>query len=240
MLHFHNGWKNLETNKIMGKKPKYPIGGYADGNYMCNCVTCKKQFIGDKRAVQCEPCAIEMVNTKIISNQGGGIKIDKQEQIQENNYDRNSISYSVIREEETIEQSNEKEELVISEEAKQRAKNYMRLKDGYVEPKETIEEAFYRIRKSINYEEFDFTSFEFGVNWERGNADTNALDFEIKALKSIILDMDATIKSLFNDDEVFNLCTHLAVEIIRQNRNKKHPIEIKQWFERNKDKFKKK
>jgi hypothetical protein len=203
----------------MGKKPKYPIGGYAEGNYMCNCSTCKKQFMGDKRAVQCEPCAIEMVNTKIINNQVGGIKIDKQG---------------------TLEKSNKKEELVISEEAKQRAKNYMRLKDGYVEPQETIEEAFYRIRKSIDYEEFDFTSFEFGVNWERGNADTNALDFEIKALKSIISDMDATLKNLFNDDEVFNLCTHFAVEIIRQNRNKKHPIEIKEWFERNKDKFKNK
>jgi len=50
---------------------KYPIGGYAPGNYTCNCVTCKKQFIGDKRAVQCEPCATEMVNTKIVENNGG-------------------------------------------------------------------------------------------------------------------------------------------------------------------------
>jgi len=40
---------------------KYPIGGYAPGNYMCNCTTCKTQFIGDKRAVQCEPCAVKMV-----------------------------------------------------------------------------------------------------------------------------------------------------------------------------------
>ena len=39
---------------------QYPIGGYAPGNYMCKCVTCKEKFIGDKRAVQCEPCAIEM------------------------------------------------------------------------------------------------------------------------------------------------------------------------------------
>ena len=36
---------------------KYPIGGYAPGNYMCNCTTCKTRFIGDKRAVQCEDCA---------------------------------------------------------------------------------------------------------------------------------------------------------------------------------------
>lgn len=40
---------------------KYPIDGYAPGYYMCTCSTCKKQFQGDKRAVQCEPCAIEMI-----------------------------------------------------------------------------------------------------------------------------------------------------------------------------------
>jgi hypothetical protein len=39
---------------------KYPIGGYAPGNYRCTCVTCKTKFMGDKRAVQCEPCAIKM------------------------------------------------------------------------------------------------------------------------------------------------------------------------------------
>ena len=43
------------------EQPKYPIGGYAPGNYMCNCSTCKTQFQGDKRAVQCEPCAIKMI-----------------------------------------------------------------------------------------------------------------------------------------------------------------------------------
>ena len=42
-------------------EPKqYPIGGYAPGYYSCTCVTCKKEFTGDKRAVQCEPCAIKM------------------------------------------------------------------------------------------------------------------------------------------------------------------------------------
>ena len=39
---------------------KYPIGGYAPGNYRCNCVTCKTTFQGDKRAVQCKSCAIQM------------------------------------------------------------------------------------------------------------------------------------------------------------------------------------
>jgi hypothetical protein len=53
---------------MTAEEPKYPIGGYAPGNYMCNCVTCKSTFQGDKRAVQCETCAIEMVNTKITVN----------------------------------------------------------------------------------------------------------------------------------------------------------------------------
>jgi hypothetical protein len=46
---------------IPKEEPKqYPIGGYAPGYYSCTCVTCKKEFTGDKRAVQCEPCAIQM------------------------------------------------------------------------------------------------------------------------------------------------------------------------------------
>jgi hypothetical protein len=45
----------------MSEERKYPIGGYAPGSYTCKCSTCGKQFTGDKRAVQCEPCAIEMM-----------------------------------------------------------------------------------------------------------------------------------------------------------------------------------
>lgn len=37
---------------------KYPVGGYAPGNYSCHCATCGNSFRGDKRAVQCEPCAV--------------------------------------------------------------------------------------------------------------------------------------------------------------------------------------
>lgn len=37
---------------------KYPIGGYAPGNYHCHCATCGCGFEGDKRACQCEPCAL--------------------------------------------------------------------------------------------------------------------------------------------------------------------------------------
>jgi len=42
----------------MNTEKEYPIGGYAPGNYFCHCCTCGKQFNGDKRAVQCEPCAV--------------------------------------------------------------------------------------------------------------------------------------------------------------------------------------
>ena len=40
---------------------RYPIGGFAPGNYQCKCVDCKEIFIGDKRAVQCEKCATNMI-----------------------------------------------------------------------------------------------------------------------------------------------------------------------------------
>ena len=53
---------NLGYKIIIPKEePKqYPIGGYAPGFYSCICVTCKTHFQGDKRACQCEPCAVSM------------------------------------------------------------------------------------------------------------------------------------------------------------------------------------
>jgi hypothetical protein len=57
-----NYYEIIKHNKIIlpQEEAKYPIGGYAPGYYGCTCVTCKKEFTGDKRAVQCEPCAIKM------------------------------------------------------------------------------------------------------------------------------------------------------------------------------------
>lgn len=40
------------------EEKKYPIGGYAPGSYHCNCCKCGTFFLGDKRAVECEPCAV--------------------------------------------------------------------------------------------------------------------------------------------------------------------------------------
>jgi hypothetical protein len=31
--------------------------GWAPGSYICRCHDCKEQFIGDKRAILCAPCA---------------------------------------------------------------------------------------------------------------------------------------------------------------------------------------
>jgi len=66
---------------IPKEEPKqYPIGGYAPGYYSCTCVTCKTEFMGDKLAVQCKPCAIEMVSVKIVEN-NGGCQIEEPKQI---------------------------------------------------------------------------------------------------------------------------------------------------------------
>lgn len=35
-----------------------PIGGYADGDYVCLCSDCSRQFTGDKRAQRCLPCVV--------------------------------------------------------------------------------------------------------------------------------------------------------------------------------------
>ena len=47
----------VEIQKDEAKQ--YPIAGYAPGFYSCKWVNCKIEFTGDKRAVQCEPCAIK-------------------------------------------------------------------------------------------------------------------------------------------------------------------------------------
>lgn len=39
----------------------WPLMGYAPGDYMCRCCDCGAEFVGDKRAVQCLPCASKAV-----------------------------------------------------------------------------------------------------------------------------------------------------------------------------------
>jgi len=40
----------------------YPINGFAPGNYSCICMACDEEFTGDKRAVACEKCALEILD----------------------------------------------------------------------------------------------------------------------------------------------------------------------------------
>lgn len=44
--------------RVVQPAVSYPVGGYAPGNYMCKCCSCKRGFVGDKRAVQCKSCAL--------------------------------------------------------------------------------------------------------------------------------------------------------------------------------------
>lgn len=87
----------FDTLSSLLEPKKYPIGGFAPGSYWGNCVTCKEKFMGDKRAVQCEPCAIEMVNIKVKINEQGGIESVKEEAKQETLKDI-AINYSSYNE----------------------------------------------------------------------------------------------------------------------------------------------
>jgi len=53
--------KKVGANMASTTTTKYPINGYAPGQYHCKCGDCKNMFIGDKRAIRCEPCAMKIV-----------------------------------------------------------------------------------------------------------------------------------------------------------------------------------
>lgn len=48
----------INQHNPINMEKKYPIGGYAPGNYQRHCGTCGGGFFGDKRSFQCEPCAL--------------------------------------------------------------------------------------------------------------------------------------------------------------------------------------
>jgi hypothetical protein len=41
--------------------PNFRLGNYATGNYFGKCDICAEEFIGDKRARSCLPCALKAV-----------------------------------------------------------------------------------------------------------------------------------------------------------------------------------
>ncbi len=52
----------------------WPVGGFAPGGYICKCHVCEREFIGEKRAHSCLPCAIEALKKRLsgASAQRGG------------------------------------------------------------------------------------------------------------------------------------------------------------------------
>jgi hypothetical protein len=102
-----------------------------------------------------------------------------------------------------------------------------------VNKQETPEEAgekLYPNRECFlhRFQDIERKAFAEGVKWQKYNSNINALDFEIKALKSLIQDMDATIKSKYSEEEV--------LEILKMYRNsimEVNPIDIiylDKWF----------
>lgn len=72
-------WQNIyeghytsAVESVASLAQKYPIGGFAPGSYQCKCVTCKERFMGDKRAVQCEPCATKEQSPEAVSQPNKG------------------------------------------------------------------------------------------------------------------------------------------------------------------------
>jgi hypothetical protein len=43
----------------------FRLFNFATGSYNCTCIYCKKNFIGDKRAIQCLSCAIKQAEANI-------------------------------------------------------------------------------------------------------------------------------------------------------------------------------
>ena len=58
-------------------------------------------------------------------------------------------------------------------------------------------------------------SFKEGAKWQAENSNVNALDFEIKALKSLIQYMDATIKSKYSDEDMVKFVSFVGKNYIK-------------------------
>ena len=55
------------TQDKLSEESAWPLGGYAPGHYMCQCVNCGEPFDGDKRAVQCLECAVRSAKAALRS-----------------------------------------------------------------------------------------------------------------------------------------------------------------------------
>jgi hypothetical protein len=92
------------------------------------------------------------------------------------------------------------------------------------------------------FQDIERKAFAEGVKWEKYNSNINALEFEIKALKSLIQDMDATIKSKYSEEEVLELLKEVRKgSMITSSINNRTYWEFdikseKKWFEQLKKK----
>jgi len=60
--------------------PPECLGGWAGGDYLCNCRVCHRRYVGDKRSGNCYPCAkekadalLEQADAMLLKNLGEGI-----------------------------------------------------------------------------------------------------------------------------------------------------------------------
>lgn len=85
----------------------------------------------------------------------------------------------------------------------------------------------------IDIAEYQQFAFIEGAKWYEENTNINALEFEIAALKSLIQDMDATIKSKYSEEEVLILLHERDVHNMHFpstfNKGWKTP---KEWFKK--------
>jgi len=44
---------------------EWPLNGHAPGSYYCRCTVCERTFYGDKRAVVCQECVINIIGSKV-------------------------------------------------------------------------------------------------------------------------------------------------------------------------------
>jgi|SRR5882672_1065128 len=58
--------KPQDSEQQGGRAKPWPLMFYAPGEYFCNCPGCGEVFQGDKRAVECLPCAAARVNEALI------------------------------------------------------------------------------------------------------------------------------------------------------------------------------
>ena len=47
------------------QEKRWPVGGYAPGDYTCKCTTCGQPFIGAKKATTCADCTIQSLLRRV-------------------------------------------------------------------------------------------------------------------------------------------------------------------------------